>query len=92
MDKVHENKKLFEEIERILERNSRPKPLPEFIPSYERENSMIPEKIRVSFSDGRTAIYELRVEQPAPVIVENIQIIRKWKQGYVNQPMRRRRK
>ena len=36
-----------------------------------------PEKIRVSFKDGTTAMYDLRVEQPAPVILENIRIIRR---------------
>ena len=60
------------------------------VPVYDRESSEYPEMIRVSFSDGSTAVYELRVEQPAPVIIENIKIIRKWKQGYVNKPMRRR--
>lgn len=59
--------------------------------TYEHEFSRHQEKIRVSFKDGSTAVYDLRVEQPHPVIVENIKIIRKWKQGYVNQPKRRRR-
>lgn len=49
-----------------------------------------PEKVRLSFSDGSTAVYDLRVEQPAPVILENIKIIRRMKQGYVNKPLRRR--
>lgn len=39
--------------------------------------SRYPEKIRVSFADGSTAVYDLRVEQPAPVILENIKIIRR---------------
>ena len=59
--------------------------------TYEHEFSRHPEKIRVSFKDGSTAVYDLRVDQPHPVIVETIKIIRKWKQGYVNQPQRRRR-
>ena len=61
------------------------------VPTYEHEYSKYPEQIRVSFGDGHTAVYDMRVDQPHPVIVENIKIIRKWKQVYVNQPQRRRR-
>lgn len=61
-------------------------------PVYEHEYSRYPEAIRLSFMDGHTAVYDLQIDQPHPVIVENIQIIRKWKQGYVNQPARRRRR
>ena len=79
-------------IDRILTEQNKPVILPHMVPLYEHDCSEMPERIRVSFSDGRTAIYELRVEQPAPVIIENIKIIRKWKQGYVNQPERRRKR
>lgn len=79
-------------IDRSLMEQCKPSILPQIVPMYENERSQIPERIRISFIDGRTAIYELRVEQPAPVIIENIKIIRKWKQGYVNQPERRRRR
>ena len=72
------------------EQDSRPKMLPKAVPHYERSNSRIPEQIRVSFNDGSTAVYDLRVEQPAPVILENIKIIHRMRQGYVNQPLRRR--
>ena len=68
----------------------RPQMLPEPVTYYDRETSRIPDRIRVGFEDGSTAIYELRVEQPAPVIIENIKIIRRMKQGYVNKTMRRR--
>ena len=61
-------------------------------PVYEHENSRYPEKIRLSFMDGHTEVYEIRTQQPHPIVTENIRIIRKWKQGYVNQPARRRRK
>lgn len=61
------------------------------VPKYEHEYSKYPEQIRVSFADGHTAVYDMRIDQPHPVIVENIKIIRKWKQGYVNQQQRRRR-
>lgn len=70
----------------------RPEPLAEVVPYYDHDFSKHPDHIRVSFADGSTAVYDLRMEQPHPVIVENIRIIRKWKQGYVNQPARRRRK
>ena len=70
----------------------RPEILPKPVPYYWFDFSVIPDQIRVSFSDGSTAVYDLRTDQPAPVIIENIKIIRKWKQGYVNQPARRRRK
>jgi len=33
---------------------------------YETNFSRIPERLRVSFSDGTTAIYQLAVELPAP--------------------------
>jgi len=72
-------------------KRERPAMLGKPLPKYERESSRIPDQIRVSFSDGSTAIYDLRVDQPAP-FVESIKIIRKWKQGYVNQPARRRNK
>ena len=76
------------------ERNKgiRPELLPGTIGYYDYDISKYPDRIRVSFADGKTLVYELRTEQPHPVIVENVKIIRKWKTGYVNQPMRRRRK
>ena len=84
---------MMDRIDGILETADRPTILPKPLPVYEHNFSEYPEMIRVSFSDGSTAVYELRVEQPAPVIIENIKIIRKWKTGYVNQPeIRRRRK
>jgi len=83
---------LDEIIDQILIKPDRPTILPKPMPTYERASSKYPELIRVSFSDGSTAVYQLQVRQPAPVIIENIKIIRKWKQGYVNQPETRRRR
>ena len=60
-------------------------------PIYEHESSRYPEKIRISFMDGRTEVYEIRTQQPHPIIMENIKLIRKMKQGYVNKPRRRRK-
>ena len=79
------------EVEKILDRHEKVKPLPGVMPYYEREDSRIPEKIRISFSDGSTAVYVIHVEQPAPQIVESINIIRKWVTGYPAQQRRRRR-
>ena len=66
------------------------------VPRYEHESSKYPEQIRVSFGDGHTAIYDMRVEQPHPLVLKNIEIMKETKkkitQGYVNQPLRRRRR
>lgn len=70
----------------------RPEMLPEVVTYYDNDYSIHPDQIRVSFSDGNTLIYDLRVEQPAPIILENIKIIRRMKKGYVNNPARRRRR
>ena len=79
-------------IRREKEIEKRPEILPKPMPMYEHDCSKYPDQIRVSFSDGSTAVYDLHTDQPAPVILENIRIIRKWKQGYVNQPEVRRRR
>lgn len=71
---------------------NRPEMMDRAVPYYGHAWSKYPDQIRVSFEDGSTVIYEARMEQPAPVIVENIKIIRKWKSGYVNQPERRKRR
>ena len=68
---------------------NRPAMLPEFVTYYDHDLSEKPDKIRVSFEDGNTEIYDIRIEQPHPVIMENIRIIRRMKNGY--QPRRRRR-
>ena len=35
--------------------------------TYRGKFSRIPEQVRLCFADGTTAVYDLRVEQPAPV-------------------------
>lgn len=64
--------------------------------TYEHEFSRHPEKIRISFRDGSTAVYDLHTDQPHPLVLKNIEIMKETKknitQGYVNNPMRRRRK
>ena len=92
-------KEMAEALVRALEKTDKPlgdeveKPgmLPKMATYYDRDGSRYPEQIRVSFSDGHTATYELKVEQPHPMIVENIRIIRKWKTGY-QAPERRGRR
>lgn len=70
----------------------RPEMLPEIAVHYEHLDSRFPDWVRISFTDGSTAVYDVRTEQPAPLIRENIRIIRKWKTGYqYQQPPRRRR-
>lgn len=71
--------------------HKRPQILDKPLPMYDHEWSELPDRVRISFDNGRTAVYDLRMEQPHPVVMENIRIIRKWR-GYVNQPVRRRRK
>ena len=36
--------------------------------TYRSKFSRIPDQVRKCFSDGTTAIYDLRIEQPAPQI------------------------
>ena len=55
----------------------RPKMMDKPVEIYDHEASKYPDRIRVSFMDGHTEVYEIRREQPHPVIVQNIKIIRK---------------
>ena len=59
---------------------------PKIVDCDKSKDGQFPEKIMVEFGLGNTAVYHLHVEQPKPVFVE----IRS-RQGYINQPMRRRR-
>lgn len=83
-------------LDRVLEDieigKNRPEVLGKVVPIYDHDYSVLPDRIRVLFSDGRTMVYDIHTDQPAPVIVQNIKLMRKWKQGYVNQPDRRRRR
>ena len=58
---------------------------------YGDDYSRYLDRIRVSFIDGHTEIYDIHRDQPHPIIERNCEIIRKWKQGYVNKPRRRRK-
>lgn len=57
---------------------SRPVVLPEPMPYYDRSSSQYPDRIRVSFEDGHTEIYDRRISYPTPG-------------EYVNYPQRRRK-
>ena len=70
-------------------KENRPKPMPNAAPYYDRESSRIPDKIRVSFTDGTTAVYTLNIEQPAPMVVESL--ILREEIEYEYKPRRRRR-
>ena len=75
---------------------NRPEMLPKPAPIYDFEFSERPDHVRISFRGGRTAVYDLRTEQPNPLVVRNIEIMQETKKkitlGYVNQPLRRRRR
>ena len=78
-----------------MEAIKRPKEMPQVVPYYMNDDSEYPEQLRVSFEDGKTAIYDLRTKQPAPQVVKSIEIIRKMKTttvGYEYKPRRRARK
>ena len=78
-------------IEDIEIGKQRPEILGKVVPIHEHDYSVLPEKIRVLFSDGRTMIYDIHIDQPAPVIIENIRIIRRMKKGYQYKQRRARR-
>ncbi len=47
-------------------RRRRSAPLPEPAVYYDREDSRYPDRVRLSFPDGHTEIYDRRVNQPRP--------------------------
>lgn len=69
----------------------RPEMLPAAVAIYDNDSSEIPDRLKVSFISGKTAMYVLQPEMPAPLIRESIRIIRKWRTGYEYQQPRRRR-
>ena len=95
-EKLHESvREMGKDIEtgmKEIKLKKRPALLAFPVPIYERTDSEIPEKVRISFTNGTSAIYELHVDQPAPQVIECIRIIRKWNNGYKAPTRRRRRK
>lgn len=69
-------------------RTERPEVLPKPSAHYRGKHSRYPEQVRISFGDGNTFIYEMRAEQPAPVILEKIEIIT----PVVGYPQKKRRR
>ena len=47
-------------------RRRRPSALPEPATYYDRPESKYPDRVRLSFADGHTEIYDRRVNQPRP--------------------------
>ena len=88
MEKTEKNLEAM--IDRILVEHNRPTILPKPMPMYERDSSEYPEMIRVSFSDGSTAVYELRVEQPAPVVFQKVEMGDRFIIGYAPGRMEKR--
>ena len=89
--------RMFIEICKLKEEKETPEMLEKPAVIKKHKYSRHPEQIRVSFSDGSTAVYDLHIEQPAPIIIENLEIIRKWHTGYqapemAEIPERRRRR
>lgn len=68
---------------------TRAKMLEKPVQIYDWEESEYPDRLKVSFDNGRTVLYERRIVQPAPQIAEANEIIRKWKRQ--DNPKRRRR-
>ena len=58
-----------------------PEMLPEPLMIY-ATNSTYPDQLRVSFKDGSTQIYDLRIQQPHPIVKRNLEIIRNMCIGY----------
>lgn len=76
---------------RRTEKPERLAPLPEVVPIYEHEHDGHPDALRVSFEDGSTAVYEIRRDQPHPMTIRSIEIIRKWNTGILPEEPKKRR-
>lgn len=76
---------------RRMETPERLAPLPEMVPIYEHEHDGHPDALRVSFEDGSTAVYEIRRDQPHPMTIKSIEIIRKWNTGIMPEEPKKRR-
>lgn len=91
-DGIHAKNDQEEKGKKEIELKKRPEMLAFPVPIYDRTDSEIPEKVRISFTNGTSAIYMLHVDQPKPLVMESIRIIRKWRsEGNQYVPQRRRR-
>ena len=90
-----ETKQIYVDHFLLIGHKDHPDPLPAMTAYYEYDFSRHPDSIRMSFEDGTTVIYDIRRDQPHPLVMKNIKIMRQTerniKQGYVNQPRRRRK-
>ena len=64
--------------------------MPEAAKYYDTEESRIPDRIRVSFSDGKTAVYARVIEQPAPVVFQKVETGDRFIIGYAPGRMEKR--
>ncbi len=76
---------------RRLETPEKLTPLPSPVPIYEHDHDGHPDALRVSFEDGSTAVYEIRRDQPHPMTIKSIEIIRKWNTGIMPEEPKRRK-
>lgn len=72
----------FREEEAMTQRRRRrrPAPLPKPATYYDKTESKYPDRVRVSFMDGHTEVYDRRVNQPQQQLI------------YINAPYPRRRR
>ena len=63
---------------RRADRRKKPAPLPNVAIYYRKSESKYQEMIRISFDDGHTEVYDMRVNQPRP-------------DAYVNYPRRKKK-
>lgn len=61
-------------------RRRRPAPLPKPATYYDKTESKYPDRVRVSFMDGHTEVYDRRANQPEQQLI------------YINAPYPRRRR
>lgn len=89
---AEDKEKKEEKGKKEIKLEKRPEMLAFPVPIYENTDSEIPEKVRISFTNGTSAIYVRHVDQPKPMVMESIRIIRKWRsEGSQYVPQRRRR-
>lgn len=78
-------------VEKLIKLEKRPEMLAIPVPIYEHTDSEIPEKVRISFTNGTSYIYTQQVTQPAPQLITCIEIIRKWEHDAKHERRRNRR-
>ena len=64
--------------------------MPEPAGYYDTTESRIPDRIRVSFSDGKTAVYARVIEMPEPVVFQKVEPGDRFIIGYAPGRMEKR--